>query len=384
MTISQLSRRFTAAVALTTLTTLAACSGAAPDESSVSISMLPPIAQQGAEPADPEDAQAVVSARFDEASAGREARLEGKSGDSWEEAGTAEVGADGSVDFTVDGSPSAYRVVADAAGDLAAESSGEVEAKAFGEVDFSETFDGDELSGAWAHRGAEYNPDGLRRCSKGSPEAVEVGDGVVSVEVLDDPDRSEPCEAIAADGESLGQFDYRLNGHIASNALFTYGVTAARIKFQREKGQHGSFWLQSNLGIAPTDPLENGAEIDIVEYFGDSKDDRLASFVYYPTEDGSSVKEGDFIEDSRSFLAGKDDEWWKSYHVFSVEWTKDEYVIRIDGQEAWRTTSGISGQPEFIVLSLLSSDYELPNLPDGGLPQAMQVDWVQHWAPSEG
>lgn len=390
MTISKLSRRLTAVVALTALTTLSACSGGATDREGetdqrpVSLSMLPPIAQPGAEPADPEDAKAVLSARFDEASAGREVRLEAKSGDSWEEAGTAEVDADGTVDFVVDGSASAYRVVADATGDLAAERSAEVDARAWGEIDFSETFEGDELSEAWVHRGAEYNPEGLRRCSKGSPEAVEVSDGVASLKVIDDPDRSESCEAVAADGTSLGEFDYRLNGHIASNALFTYGVTAARIKFQRDKGQHGSFWLQSNLGIAPTNPLENGAEIDVVEYFGDSSDDRLASFVYYPTEDGTSVKEGDFVEDSRSFLTSKDDEWWKSYHVFSVEWTQDEYVIRIDGQEAWRTTAGISGQPEFIVLSLLSSDYELPNLPDGGLPQAMQVDWVQHWGPAEG
>ena len=389
MTISKLSRRVTAAVALTALTALSACGGTAPEEEgeteqSVEISILPPIAQQGTEPADPEEAQAVVSARFDEESAGREARLEGRSGNAWDEAGTAEVGEDGTVDFVVDGSAAAYRVVAEAEGDLAAESSAEIDAEAWGEVDFAETFDGDELSDAWVHRGGEYNPDGLRRCSKGSAEAVEVGGGVASLEVLDDPARTDPCEAIAADGESLGEFDYRLNGHINTNALFTYGVTAARIKFQQEKGQHGSFWLQSNLGIAPTDPLENGAEIDVVEYFGDTQDDRLASFVYYPTEDGSQVKEGDFIEDSRSFLASQDDEWWKSYHVFSVEWTKDEYVIRIDGREAWRTTEGISGQPEFIVLSLLSSDYELPGLPDGGLPQAMQVDWVQHWGPSEG
>jgi len=371
-----------------TVITVTACASPAADEEeststqSVSVSMLPPIAHQGTTPADPDEAQAVVSARFDEDSAGREVTLEAKSGGGWADAGSTEVGADGIADFLVDqGGPTAYRVSAEAADNLPAATSAEVDAASYGEPDFAEPFDGDELSESWAHRGTEYNPEGLRLCSKGSPEAVEVGDGVASLKVLDDPTRDDPCEASAADGTSLGDFDYRLNGHIASNALFSYGIIAARIKFQRDKGQHGSFWLQSNLGIAPTDPLENGAEIDVVEYFGDSKDDRLASFVYYPTADGA-VKEGDFIESASDFLADQDDDWWKTFHVFSVEWTEEEYIIRIDGQEAWRTTEGISGQPEFIVLSLLSSDYELPNLPDGGLPQAMTVDWVQHWEPA--
>ena len=41
---------------------------------------------------------------------------------------------------------------------------------------------------------------------------------------------------------------------------------------------------------------------------------------------------------------------------------------------------GISAQPQYPILSLLSSDYELKNL--GGetrLPQSMYVDWVRVW-----
>ena len=385
MRTSQLRRSAAAAVALTVATGVVACSGAAPGSGggAVSVSVLPPIAQQGLRPAKPEDASSVVSARFDKSSAGREVTLEADSKGTWKATDSAEVRANGTVDFVVDGRADSYRVVAERSGDLPATTSPAVDSDAWAEPDFSETFAGEKLSDAWVHRGPDYNPVGLRRCSKGSPEAVELGGGTARLLVVDDPTREEPCEAVAADGESLGEFDYRLNGHIASNALFVHGVTAARIRFQREKGQHGSFWLQSHLGVAPTDPLRSGAEIDVVEYFGESKDDRLASFVYYPTKDGS-VKEGDWIKNASDFLAGRGDDWWKAFHVFSLEWTKDEYVIRIDGQEAWRTKEGISGQPEFIVLSLLSSDYELPNLPEGGLPQAMHVDWVRHWPPSPG
>ncbi len=72
--------------------------------------------------------------------------------------------------------------------------------------------------------------------------------------------------------------------------------------------------------------------------------------------------------------------WSTRYHVFSVEWTPKRYVFRIDGQEIYRTSKGVSGQEQYLILSLLSSDYELSALGgDGKLPQTMDVDWVRTW-----
>ena len=69
-------------------------------------------------------------------------------------------------------------MVAEATGDLAAATSEPVEAsRSVGDLDFDEAFDGDELAAIWVHRGAEYNPEGLRACSRGSEDAAEVGDG---------------------------------------------------------------------------------------------------------------------------------------------------------------------------------------------------------------
>ena len=87
-----------------------------------------------------------------------------------------------------------------------------------------------------------------------------------------------------------------------------------------------------------------------------------------------------WITAPEQYLSGPNDAWWVGYHVFSVEWTPEEYVFRVDGRETWRTSAGVSGVPEYPILSLLSSDYELPNL--GGedrLPQHLYVDWVQFW-----
>jgi Glycosyl hydrolases family 16 len=100
--------------------------------------------------------------------------------------------------------------------------------------------------------------------------------------------------------------------------------------------------------------------------------------VYRPTSEGSRVRIGGRYDEPDRFLASRSDRWWCNYHVFSVEWTPTEYVFRIDGHETWRTSEGISHHPQFLILSLLSSDYELPDNPSAA-PEHAYVDWVQFW-----
>ena len=73
------------------------------------------------------------------------------------------------------------------------------------------------------------------------------------------------------------------------------------------------------------------------------------------------------------------DDFWKSFHVFSVQWTRDTYTFSIDGRPHWRTRAGVSGIDEHLILSLLTSDYELPRLDNDRLPSRMHVDWVRVW-----
>ena len=73
------------------------------------------------------------------------------------------------------------------------------------------------------------------------------------------------------------------------------------------------------------------------------------------------------------------DAWWRSYHVFSVEWTPKRYVFRVDGREIGSIGKGVSGVEQFLVLSLLSSDYELGRINASSLPSTMEVDWVRVW-----
>ncbi len=191
-----------------------------------------------------------------------------------------------------------------------------------------------------------------------------------------DPARAaETCTALRGDGSVIGKFKYRLNGHISTNGNhdFRYGVAAARMKFQKERGQHASFWLQPT-GAKPeaTTAKEGGAEVDIIEWFGEGgKQSGLTSFIYHPSNKGP-VKVGGFLKEQDRFLASKKDSWFKAYHVFSVEWTPKSYVFRIDGRVSATITVGISEVKQYPILSLLSSDYELENLgSESKLPAAL-------------
>jgi beta-glucanase (GH16 family) len=152
------------------------------------------------------------------------------------------------------------------------------------------------------------------------------------------------------------------------------------VKFPRERGQHGAFWLQrSGVAPVPGNPRASGAEIDIAEFFGKGyPSGGFASFVYYLNEDDENEKVGGLLpEATRDLPPG--DAWWRSYHVFSVEWTPKRYVFRVDGREIGSIGKGVSGVEQFLVLSLLSSDYELGRINASSLPSTMEVDWVRVW-----
>ena len=351
------------------------------------ISVLPPISQPGKRVAGSAGARTVVAVKVTPVVERRPVVLYRQSGGRWVKVAKERLSERGLAEFSVGtmsgGLPITYRASALKYRGKAEVTTSEVVSTQWGAPDFVDEFSGRRLSEAWSDRATEYNPEGLRRCAKGSPKAVDVARGAVRLSVLKDKAKSsKKCVARRADGSRIGTFNYRLNGHIstAGSHSFTYGVAAARMKFQKSRGQHASFWLQPTVMRKSKSAQKGGAEIDIIEWFGHpSKGGGLTSFVYHPTQQGPK-KVGDFLENPDQYLSSRTDAWWKRYHVFSVEWTKRAYIFRIDGRETWRTTAGISGIEQYPILSLLSSDYELEDL--GGenrLPQHMYVDWVQFW-----
>ena len=350
---------------------------------------LPQIVQQGRTPASASKAKAALTATIKPVKVGRPVVLQVKSGSAWKTAGKAKLTSKGLAEFAAPISKSGlaltYRVTATSFKGASAVQSKPVSTSRWLTSSFTDEFNGSALTSDWYTRGGNYEPTSLRECSRAGDEAVSVGGGTVKVSVIRDPARAgETCVA-KKDGQSTGRFAYRLNGHIGTqgNVGLKYGFAAARIKMHKLRGQHGGFWMQPLDAVTGSNSSKiAGAEIDVIEYFGDKHPSGgLTSFIYSKTSSGKDVKTGSWIKNPTSFLKNRTDGWSKNYHVFSVEWTPSVYIFRIDGKETWRTKVGISGQEQFPILSLLSSDYEISKLPGGDskLPQTMNVDWVRLW-----
>jgi beta-glucanase (GH16 family) len=381
-----MSRRILASVGVAALALAAAsCSGSNAEHAAprAELAMHPQIAQPGPQPASAAAAESAMTATLVPHRAGRTVELQRRDGADWVKVAEGQENAHGQVDFAAPysfgGKPAVYRVHAPAADGLGVVDSTPASTSEWGDATYSDEFAGTSLGPDWSDRLQGYSAASLRKCSKADPRAVQVAGGVLRLSVLADPDRT--GETCRVDGHD---YAWRINGHVgtAGKQSFTYGYAAARIKFQPLRGQHGSFWLQPSTRTADEGSAkETGAEIDVIEWFGEhDPHGGLASFIYdYPDNGKAGVtpeKVGGYLKDPDRF--GSD--WAGAYHVFSVEWTPSEYVFRIDGKETFRTTKGVSGRPEFLILSLLSSDYELPWLGgDQRLPQHMDVDWVRYW-----
>ncbi|PVG84172.1 hypothetical protein DDE18_00570 [Nocardioides gansuensis] len=352
---------------------------------SARLRVLPQIVQQGTTRAPAAHARAAFVTTLKPNVKGRPVALQVAEGELWRTVDKGRTNGRGSAEFAApaarDGTPLTYRVTAQRYQGL-----GKVRSQPKASPWLTDTwvdeFSGTSLGDAWGHRGTIYAPKSRRACSKGDPRATTVADGVARLSVLPDPDRTDRCTAYIR-GRPTGRYAYRINGHIGTMGKFSfsYGFAAARVKMHSARGQHGGFWMLPQTSVpGETRPALTGAEVDVVEYFGNRHPEGgLASFTYSQDSTGGQVKTGGWIKRSRGFLKNRSDGWSKSFHVFSVEWTPQRYIFRIDGKETWRTKVGVSGQPEYLILSLLSSDYELSHSGDWALPQTMKVDWVRVW-----
>jgi Glycosyl hydrolases family 16 len=351
----------------------------------VILEVLPGLRQPGSSAMPGSKALITVVATATPVHPGRMIQLERRTRHGWRVLDSLRQDKRGMAEFFVPQSrparPSTLRAVAEPVARLATVRSAAVSSDPWGAPVFDEEFDGAALPTSWEHRVQFYNPWGGRACSKGSPQAVSVTGGALTLTSMPDPEVAVPCTTYDENGAATGQYPYRLNGHVSTQHSFDflYGVAAARMRFQENPGAHGAFWLQPR-GLLETGPTPWGAEVDVIEWFGHDTRSRMASTVHEPTPSGEKIQIGGPISSPDRFLATRSDSWWRNYHVFSVQWTPTEYIFRISGHEVWRTDQGVSHDPEFLILSMLSSDYELPQLgADQFQSQSTSVDWVRVW-----
>lgn len=358
-------------------------------------SLLPPLVQPGSEVALSKRARLVGTVTFRPVRQGRPVVIQRRVGTgSWKNVTVRRQNARGTVRFVgpaqnANGRWFAYRGVARRWNALSRVTATPQRANVW-QTKFRDEFNGRRLNLAkWSYRQlGDFSADRDRACSASRKRAVQVGNGRVRLQVKLDRKRQRrlgPCVARDKDGDRYSNRHWYMNGHISTErnpaGRFRYGIAAARVKFDRPVGAHGSFWMQTTVPYqAGRGPARNGAEIDVVEYFGKKfKKGDIYSFVHYRDASGTAHKVPPGPTRKARRALRKDDDWFKKFHVFSVQWTPKAYVFRVDGIPTRRITRGVSKVPEFLILSMLSSGWELERMNRRTLPNATQVDWVRYW-----
>lgn len=357
-----------------------------------SLTALPPLVQPGPQAMEPMQGVSVV-AQFSPARKGREVVLQRRVGAQWEQIQSAAQDVTGAAAFTAPvldgaGQPATYRAVAaPVRGNRWVTERVATEAVTAHDFPllFEDTFAGDTLDPTkWSDQLKDTVEGAIasnRKCSRINPTTRRVSDGVLHMGIAADPTKTgQPCLWTDTKG-TTGEHPYMWNTQIMTrgNFEFRYGFAAARMKVQRAKGMHSAFWLQPH--DIPDGPPALGTEIDVMEFFGDTgrTSNGIASFVHW-YENGVHQQRGRIVPES-SVLRVEGKQWWDNFHVFSVEWTPTAYVFRVDGREFHRETLAISQAPEYLLLSMLTGDYEYKNLTSDEWGQTAQVDWVRVWAP---
>ena len=317
----------------------------------------------------------VIVATFSDPVRGRLVDLEQRTETGWKVASSGSEDASGRVEFRVPYSKAEYRAVARETADGGTEA---VKTETMSQsdqwkLDFREEFSQSSLTNKYWSPRQTGRYVGSRLCSAPYPTGLQVKGGslIATVETAS-AERTREVETTA--GASLGVPAAEACPHGVWDAAmvstegkyaFKYGIAAIRAKFPTTPGIHASAWLQSED--------DEGAEIDFIETFGPKYG--IQHKLHYK-ENGQDKSAGGYV---KTLPQVKTNAWWADYHVFSVEWSADEYIFRIDGVETFRTSDGVSKADEFIVLSLLASDWELERIDPKQMPGTMAVDWFKVW-----
>ena len=343
------------------------------------LSLRPAISQPGRRPTT-SLAKTQALATFAHTRTGQRVALQRDSGHGWETIAHARQHRSGSTIFTLPDARSLYRAVALSPTGRAAALTSTVRARAFRTL-FKDEFSGSRIDPSrWADQ-PTLAPAYMRMCSRLSPDARSVDGGVLQMGVALDPTRTGETCSWDLNGRS-GSHPYMVNTQLYTGGTFafTYGYAAVRMKMHLDKGMHASFWMQPANWYTPGDPSK-GTEIDVAEFFGRTKkDSQIAAFLHWYDSDDTHYKIGGKFPYANR-LTKRAETWSSSYHVFSVEWTPEAYVFRVDGREFWRQTDTVSHAPEYLLLSMLTSDYELEKLSASTMGQRARVDWVRVWSP---
>lgn len=193
-------------------------------------------------------------------------------------------------------------------------------------------------------------------------------------------------EAISLDGQghlmisTYVRNDTIFTGMIGTQNIFEkkYGYFECKARITQHQGHYPAFWLQSPRISATIDQarsidsssMYNGAEIDIFEYFNHGSTNRFVSHGIYYGGYGANIKQvGPWTGWAPKLEEG--------YHTFGLEWTPNEYTFNIDGYITWKTGRGVSGIPQYIILSDIVAQNEGSYIKEHHIHDVFLVDYVR-------
>lgn len=161
-----------------------------------------------------------------------------------------------------------------------------------------------------------------------------------------------------------------LSGAIWTSNIFeqAYGYFEVRCRLQPAAGCWSAFWLMCDSQPSVGNGGVDGAEIDIVEspFFNRSTIQHNIHWDGY-AEDHGAASSGDVIRPGL----------YTDFHTYALEWTKEEYIFYVDGEETWRTSAGgVCTVPCYLILSVEAGSWG-GELIDEQLPAAFLVDYVR-------
>ena len=157
-----------------------------------------------------------------------------------------------------------------------------------------------------------------------------------------------------------------------------YGRFEVRAKIKTEQGLWPAIWT---LGVNGKWPA-NG-EVDILEYYQDSI---LANFAW--AERGPSQAKWQSTKRKMGEIADSPG-WDEKFHIWSMDWTEREIVLRLDGRELNRLdldtvkshpATGVQHpfrQPHYLLLNLALGGPNGGPLTDTRLPSRYEIDYVR-------
>ncbi|HAM99398.1 MAG TPA: hypothetical protein DCQ26_12390 [Marinilabiliales bacterium] len=135
-----------------------------------------------------------------------------------------------------------------------------------------------------------------------------------------------------------------------------YGKFEAKIKIDANFPVYQAFWLKGEK-ILP--------EVDVFKFNMDKRNRFQMSNIWGDANDFKKARKATSKINGSAFA--------KDYFIYSLEWSPEKLIWKINGMEVFTTTSGIPEEPLYMMLSAGIQN----NTATEQLPSAFEIDWVR-------